>query len=200
MNTIQARNANEKLQPMLQRAKERGHDVTGMMSKKKFQMDVVVGTFYVGLLFIVINISCLASPTSFCGSTTPETAVLQTIFAVLFILIIFLARRFSRDKSSKKGGSIGWRNISQFSDTIQTALKKTKVGLNTKIDVGRGRVHDPSKNTRDSGHRVRIHCVLQWILTRAMSKPTSTRRMPTTIFSHFDEATRHAGSQDHLVY
>ena len=95
MNTIQARNANEKLQPMLQRAKERGHDVTGMMSKKKFQMDVVVGTFYVGLLFIVINISCLASPTSFCGSTTPETAVLQTIYAVLFILIIFLARRFS---------------------------------------------------------------------------------------------------------
>ena len=33
--------------------------------------------------------------------------------------------------------------------------------MKTKIDVGRRRVHDPLKNTRDSGHRVRIHCVLQ---------------------------------------
>ena len=87
MNTIQARNANEKLQPMLQRAKERGHDVTGMMSKKKFQMDVVVGTFYVGLLFIVINISIPAN------ATTRANTVGNALFAAgssknLLILVI----------------------------------------------------------------------------------------------------------------
>ena len=39
-----------------------------------------------------------------------------------------LARRFSKDESSKKGGSLGWREITQFNDIIQAKLKKTKIG------------------------------------------------------------------------
>ena len=45
--------------------------------------------------------------------------------------------------------------------------KKQKVGLNTKIEVGRKRVHDPLKNTRDSGRRVRIHCVFRVAVTQS---------------------------------
>ncbi len=43
-----------------------------------------------------------------------------------------LARRFSKDTSARAGGSLEWRNISQFNDTVQKQLKKTKVGDITK--------------------------------------------------------------------
>ena len=43
MNTIQTRNANEKLQPMLKRAKERGHDVAGNAAKSVFRRNILAG-------------------------------------------------------------------------------------------------------------------------------------------------------------
>ena len=50
-----------------------------------------------------------------------------------------LARRFSMDPSSKNGGSLGWKELSQFSNTIRLQLQKTQLGAVTepiKLDKG----------------------------------------------------------------
>ncbi|MFL2827494.1 MAG: peptidylprolyl isomerase [Paracoccaceae bacterium] len=50
-----------------------------------------------------------------------------------------LARRFSKDPSSKNGGSLGWKELSQFSEKIRLELKKTALGAITDpIRLGEG--------------------------------------------------------------
>ena len=50
-----------------------------------------------------------------------------------------LARRFSKDPSSKNGGSLGWKELSQFSEKIRLELTKTELGAITEpIRVGEG--------------------------------------------------------------
>ena len=50
-----------------------------------------------------------------------------------------LARRFSKDPSSKNGGSLGWRELSQFSEKIRLELTKTELGAITEpIRLGAG--------------------------------------------------------------
>jgi hypothetical protein len=95
MNTMQTRHANEKLQPMLQRAKERGHDVVGILSKNKYHTNVMFATSYVGIWYIVINVTCLAS-IDFCGSNDDVIAGLQIAGCVLFMLLVFLALKNSK--------------------------------------------------------------------------------------------------------
>lgn len=50
-----------------------------------------------------------------------------------------LARRFSKDPSSKNGGSLGWKELSQFSEKIRLELTKTELGAITEpIRLGEG--------------------------------------------------------------
>ena len=50
-----------------------------------------------------------------------------------------LARRFSKDPSSKNGGSLGWRELSKFSDSIRLELTQTELGSITEpIRLGDG--------------------------------------------------------------
>jgi Parvulin-like peptidyl-prolyl isomerase len=50
-----------------------------------------------------------------------------------------LARRFSKDPSSKNGGSLGWKELSQFTEKIRLELTKTELGAITEpIRLGEG--------------------------------------------------------------
>ncbi len=50
-----------------------------------------------------------------------------------------IARRFSKDPSSKNGGLLGWKELSEFSDVIRSQLAQTELGdITEPIRLGEG--------------------------------------------------------------
>ena len=93
MNTIQTRNANEKLQPMLKRAKERGHDVAGNAAKSVFRRNILAGTTYIAVCYILLNGPCLVSQ-NFCGAINLSNTIVGISLMIVFFVLVIVALRF----------------------------------------------------------------------------------------------------------
>ena len=93
MNTIQTRNANEKLQPMLKRAKERGHDVAGNAAKSVLRRNILAGTTYIVVCYILLNGPCLVSQ-NFCGGINLSNTIVGISLMIVFFVLVIVALRF----------------------------------------------------------------------------------------------------------